>query len=65
MRIGVYEILPIKEKDFDFEVRLYFCNGDYLPAKISGGDLETALDTIFITREIGSVKKYGWDAESD
>ena len=65
MRIGVFEILPIKEEDFDFEVRLYYSNGAYLPAKICNGDLETALDTIFITREIGSVKKYGWDAESD
>ena len=23
MKIGVFEILPIKEKDFDFEVRLH------------------------------------------
>jgi len=56
MRIGVFEILPIKEKDFDFEVRLHFSSGAYLPAKICGGDLETALQTIFITREIYPVK---------
>ena len=42
MRIGVFEILPIKEEDFDFEVRLYYSNGAYLPAKICNGDLETA-----------------------
>ena len=49
MRIGVFEILPIKEKDFDFEVRLHYSSGAYLPAKICNGDLETALQTIFIT----------------
>ena len=57
MRIGVFEILPIEEEDFDFEVRLHFSNGAYLPAKICNADLETALDTIFIKREIGTLKK--------
>jgi len=57
MRIGVFEILPINEEYFDFEVRLHFSSGAYLPAKICGGDLETALQTIFITREIYPVKK--------
>ena len=65
MRIGVFEILPIKEKDFDFEVRLHFSSGAYLPAKICNGDLETALDTIFITREIGSLKKAEEKSEND
>ena len=57
MRIGVFEILPIKEEVYDFEVRLHYSSGAYLPAKISNVDLETVLDTIFITREIGSLKK--------
>ena len=56
MRIGTFEILPIKEEVFDFEVRLHFRNGKYLPAKICSEDLETALQTIFIAREIGSLK---------
>ena len=65
MRIGVFEILPIKEEVFDFEVRLHFSNGDYLPAKICNGDLETALDTIFITRGIGSLKKAEEKSEAE
>ena len=56
MRIGTFEILPIKEEVFDFEVRLHFSNGKYLPAKICSEDLETALQTIFIAREMCPVK---------
>ena len=56
MKIGIFEIVNIKEEDF--EVRLYFNNGDYLPVKICGRDLEMALQTIFL-------KEIGYEAEND
>ena len=54
MRIGTFEILPINEEYF--EVRLHLKDDEYLPALVYVRDMETILQTIFITRENSLLK---------